>query len=134
MRFMMMVKADAGYEAGLPPKPELLAAIGKLTAEMTTRGVLVQTGGLLPSSMGAARVRISGGKTTVTDGPFVETKELIGGYAVVEAGSLGEAVALGRQFMEIHATVIGSTYDGECEIRQMFDGENCGNGNVSKGN
>jgi hypothetical protein len=101
---------------------------------MTRRGVLVQTGGLLPSSMGAARVRVGGGKTTVTDGPFVETKELIGGYAVVETGSLDEAIALGKQFMEIHAAVIGSSYEGECEIRQMFNGQNCVNSDVSKGN
>jgi hypothetical protein len=124
MRFMMMVKADSDYEAGLPPKPELLAAIGKLTNDMVKAGVLLETGGLLPSARGA-RVRVSGGKLTVTDGPFAETKELIGGYAIVETKSREEAVELGKQFMELHATVLGSSYDGECEVRQLFDAADC---------
>jgi len=127
MRFMMMVKANEDYEAGVPPNPELLGAIGKLTEDMTRTGVLLGTGGLLPSAKGA-RVRVSGGKLTVTDGPFAETKELIGGYAIVEVKSRDEAVALGKQFMELHATVIGPSYDGECEIRQLFDGQNCNPG------
>ena len=125
MRFMMMVKADPAYEAGIPPKPELMAAIGKLTEEMVRAGVLRDTGGLLPSAMGGARVKVTGGKLTVTDGPFAETKELIGGYAIVDVASRDAAVALGRQFMALHASVIGESYQGECEIRQMFDGANC---------
>jgi hypothetical protein len=124
MRFMMMVKADSDYEAGLPPKPELLAAIGRLTNDMVKAGVLLETGGLLPSARGA-RVRVSGGKLTVTDGPFAETKELIGGYAIVETKSREEAVELGKQFMELHATVLGSSYNGECEVRQLFDAADC---------
>ena len=127
MRFMMMVKATQDYEAGLPPNPELLGAIGKLTEDMTKAGVLMGTGGLLPSAKGA-RVRVSDGKLTVTDGPFAETKELIGGYAIVEVKSRDEAVALGKRFMQLHATVIGPSYDGECEIRQLFDGPNCNAG------
>ena len=127
MRFMMMVKADHDYEAGLPPKPELLEAIGRLSDDMSRAGVLLDSGGLLPSSRGA-RVRVSGGKVSVTDGPFAETKELVGGYAIVEAGSRDEAVALGRQFMEVHARVLGSSYDGECEVRQLFDGNGCDGG------
>ena len=124
MRFMVMVKADKDYEAGLPPKPELLAAIGKLSHDMVKAGVLLETGGLLPSSRGA-RVRASGGKLSVTDGPFTETKELVGGYAIVQAQSRDEAVELGKQFMEVHVTVLGSSYDGECEIRQLFDAADC---------
>jgi len=124
MRFMMMVKADRDYEAGLPPSPELVAAIGKLTDDMVKAGVLVQTGGLLPSAKGA-RVSVSRGNVTVTDGPFAETKELIGGYAIVETGSRDEAIELGKQFMALHAALIGSAYDGECEIRQLFDGSSC---------
>ena len=125
MQFMMMVKADPGYEAGVAPRPELIDAIGKLTEEMANAGILRQTGGLLPSAAGA-RVRVRDGKLTVTDGPFAETKELIGGYAIVDVASRDEAVALGRQFMEIHAAVMGASYEGECEIRQMFDGAHCG--------
>jgi hypothetical protein len=121
---MVMVKAGKDYEAGLPPKPELLAAMGKLSHEMMEAGVLLETGGLLPSSRGA-RVRASGGKLSVTDGPFTETKELIGGYAIVQAQSRDEAVELGKQFMELHVTVLGSSYDGECEIRQLFDAGDC---------
>jgi hypothetical protein len=124
MRFMVMVKADKDYEAGLPPKPELLAAIGKLSHDMVKAGVLLETGGLLPSSRGA-RVRASGGKLSVTDGPFAETKELVGGYAILQAKSRDEAVELGKQFMEVHVTVLGSSYDGECEIRQLFDASDC---------
>jgi hypothetical protein len=124
MRFMMMVKADKDYEAGLPPKPELLGAIGKLANDMVKAGVLLETGGLLPSSKGA-RVRVSGGKITVTDGPFAETKEVVGGYAIVQAKSRDEAVEFGKQFMEVHARVLGSSYDGECEVRQLFDASEC---------
>jgi hypothetical protein len=127
MRFMVMVKADKDYEAGLPPKPELLAAIGKLSQDMVKAGVLLETGGLLPSTRGA-RVRASGGKLSVTDGPFTETKELVGGYAIVQAQSRDEAVELGKQFMEVHVTVLGSSYDGECEIRQLFDAGDCPSG------
>jgi hypothetical protein len=124
MRFMMMVKADKDYEAGLPPDPELLRAIGKLTDDMVKAGVLLETGGLLPSSRGA-RVRLSGGKLTVIDGPFAETKELVGGYAILQAKSREEAIELGMQFMELHARVLGTSYDGECEVRQLFDGMDC---------
>ena len=124
MRFMMMVKADKDYEAGMPPKPELLAAVGKLTDEMVKAGVLLQTGGLLPSSNGA-RIRASRGTLSVSDGPFAETKELIGGYAIVEAASRDEAIRLGRRFLELHAEILGPSYEGECEIRQLFDGSSC---------
>ncbi|HVO90678.1 MAG TPA: YciI family protein [Casimicrobiaceae bacterium] len=124
MRFMMMVKAGRDYEAGVPPKPELIQAIEALSEKLRKAGALLETGGLLPSSKGA-RVRASGGRVSVTDGPFTETKELVGGYAIVEAASREEAIALGRQFMQIHAEVLGPSYDGECEIRQMFDSANC---------
>ena len=82
MRFMIMFKANKEYEAGLPPPAELMGAIGKLSNEMTAAGVLLGTGGLFPSSKGV-RVRAKGGKLLVTDGPFAETKELVGGYAIV---------------------------------------------------
>jgi hypothetical protein len=118
MRFMMMVKADGQYEAGVPPAPELQAAMERLILEMASTGVLVDAGGLLPSSAGAL-VRCSGGRLSVHDGPFAETKELIGGYAILNAASHEEAIALGRRFMQLHADVLGPTYEGELEIRQM---------------
>ena len=120
MRFMMIVKADPSYEAGRPPDPAMIAAVGKLSEEMSKRGILLQSGGLLPSSKGA-RVRVSGGKMTVTDGPFAETKELIGGFAILEAASKEEAIRLGREFMQLHVDVVGQSYEGTLEVRAMFD-------------
>ncbi len=120
MRFMMMVKADKDYESGAPPNPELMAAIGGLTEEMVKRGVLLETGGLVPSSAGA-RVTHSRGKLAVIDGPFAETKELIGGYAILQADSREHAIELGKQFMKLHAEILGPSYEGELEIRQLAD-------------
>jgi hypothetical protein len=126
MKFMMLVKADPGYEAGRPPDPALMAAIGKLSESMGRSGILLQSGGLMPSSKGA-RVRASAGKLTVTDGPFAETKELVGGFAILEAASKDEAIRLGREFMQIHADVLGQSYEGTLEIRPMVDaGGDCG--------
>jgi hypothetical protein len=124
---MSIVKGDKNYEAGHPPSPELMAAVGKLTQEMINAGVVKDTGGLFPSSAGA-RVRVAGGKLTVTDGPFTEAKELIGGYAILEAKSKEEAVELAKQFMKIHLDVLGPSYEGECEVRQMYDAGDCGSG------
>jgi hypothetical protein len=125
MRYMMMVKADSNYETGAPPDARLIAAIGKHAEDMARAGVLLETGGLLPSSQGA-RVRAAGGKLTVTDGPFIESKELIGGYAILQASSKEEAIELGKIFMKIHVDVLGPSYEGELEIRQMFDPSDCG--------
>jgi hypothetical protein len=120
MRFMLIAQCTKESEAGIPPKPELMAAIGKLSEEMMKAGVLVGMGGLLPTSMGA-RVRLAGGKVTVTDGPFAEAKELIGGYAIVQVGSKKEAIELARRFWQAHADVLGPSYEGGGEIRQMTD-------------
>jgi hypothetical protein len=120
MRFMMLVKANKDYEAGAPPNPELMAAIAKLGDEATARGVMITAGGLLPSSQGV-RIRVARGKTSVIDGPFAETKELVGGYAIFDLKSKEEAIEAGRQFMQIHADILGSSYEGELEIRPMFD-------------
>ena len=120
MRFMMIVKADPSFEAGGPPDPAMIAAIDKLSEEMTQAGILLQSGGLLPSSKGA-RVRVSKGKMSVTDGPFVETKEIIGGFAILEAASKDEAIRLGKQFMQVHVDVLGQSYEGTLEVRPMFD-------------
>ena len=98
-------------------------AIVKLAEEGFKAGVLVETGGLLPSAMGA-RVRLSGGKLTVTDGPYAEAKEVIGGYAVYDVESKEEAVKLGTQFMELHQKHWPG-WEGECEIRQLYDAAAC---------
>lgn len=116
MRFMMMVKTP---ESG-PPSPELMAAVGKLSQEMAEAGVLLDTGGLAPSARGA-RIRLSGATLTVIDGPFTESKELIGGFAVLKAATKADAIELGRRLMQVHADVLGPTFTAELEIREMFD-------------
>lgn len=120
MKFMMMVKADRNYEAGAAPSPELESAIGQLTQEMIEAGKLVDMGGLLPSSAGA-RIRVGGGAVTVTDGPFSEAKELVGGYAILRAESKAEAIELGKRFMGLHSQVLGPSYEGELEVRQLAE-------------
>lgn len=120
MRFMMIVKANKDFEAGAPPNPELMAAVAKLGDEATASGAMVLAGGLLPSSQGV-RIRVAGGKTSVIDGPFAETKELVGGFAIFDLASKEEAIESGKQFMQIHADILGPSYEGELEIRPMFD-------------
>ena len=120
MRFIMMIKANKDYEAGVPPDPQLLAAIGQYTGEMIKAGVVLATEGLMPSSKGA-RVRLSDGKLTVIDGPFTEAKELIGGFAIVKASSKKEAIEIGSRFMMLHKEALGGKWGGECEIRQLSE-------------
>ena len=120
MRFMMLVKATRESEAGIPPSPDLMAAVTKLAEEATARGALVMAGGLLPSSQ-ATRIRVKNGKTSSIDGPFAETKELVGGFAIFELASKEEAVESAREFMQLHAEILGPDYEGELEVRQMFD-------------
>lgn len=119
MRFMSMIKATRESEEGQPPDPALMAAIGKMSEEAVKAGVIVDLGGLAPSSMGA-RVRVSAGKIVVTDGPFAELKEVVGGYPILEVGSKQEAIEFARKFMELHLEVLGPGYTGECEVRPLF--------------
>jgi hypothetical protein len=118
MRFMAMIKATKDYEAGAPPRPELMAAMDKLANEMKERGKFEMGGGLLPSSRGH-KLKMSAGKVNVTDGPFTETKEVIGGFAILHHDSHEEAIAGARRVLQIHADC-GIT-DLEIEIRPMFD-------------
>jgi hypothetical protein len=113
MRFMGLLKADKHSEAGVPPSKELMEKMGKFMEEITKAGVLLATDGLQPSSKGK-RVRLSGGKVTVTDGPFTESKELIASYALFEVKSMAEAVEWTTRFLK----VLG---EGECEIRPLFE-------------
>ena len=83
MRFMAMIKATKDYEAGKPPNPELMAAMGRLSEEMQKLGKFEMGGGLLPTSQGH-KVSMSGGKVSVTDGPFTETKEVVGGFFLLD--------------------------------------------------
>ena len=116
MRFMMLVKAAENT----PPVPELYGAIGQLAQEMAQKGTLLDMGGLAPSTQGA-RIRLAKSKLTATDGPFTEAKELVGGFAVLNASSRDEALELGRRFMQVHADILGPDHVVELEIRQIVD-------------
>jgi len=116
MRFMMIVKASKDSEAGKMPSEELLTAMGKYNEELMKAGVLLDLTGLHPSSKGA-RIKFSGGKRTVIDGPFAETKELIGGYWMIQAKSKEEALEWANRAPCPH----GEGAEGEIEIRQVFE-------------
>ena len=116
MRFMMLVKGADNM--GLPPQA-LLDAIDKSTAKALKAGTMITAGGLLPSAAGG-RVRLSNGKLTVTDGPFAEAKELIGGFAIFEFKSKREAIESAREFMQLHVEHWPG-WEGETEVRQMMD-------------
>ncbi len=128
MRFMMMVKGNTDYEAGLPPPAELMAGMAKFTEEMVKAGVLVGGDGLQPTANGA-RIKLAAGKRTVIDGPFAEAKEVIGGYAIVEARSKYEALALAQRFIDVH--VDAGIKDLDVEIRPLYEQGQCGNAEVS---
>lgn len=117
MHYIMMIKATREYEEGKPPSPELMAGMARLTEEYVKSGAMVATGGLAPSSQGL-RVRLSNGKRTATDGPFAETKELIGGYAILRADSREEAIAMANRVLDVHAAA--QVAETEIEIRPLF--------------
>jgi len=119
MRFMVMVKATRDSEAGKMPSEELLSAMAKFNEEMVKAGVMLDGNGLQPSAKGA-RVRFSGARRTVIDGPFTETKELVAGYWVLQCKSLAEAIEWIKRCPNPHAE------DGEIEIRQLFELEDFG--------
>src|ERR1700716_3165464 len=118
MRFMMIVKH--GEQQGPPPK-QLMEAMAKLSEEAVKAGTMIGSGGLGPTALGA-RVRLSGGQLTVTDGPFTEAKEVVGGYAQFELKSKQEAVESAVRFMELHKKHWPG-WEGETEVRQMFGPE-----------
>ena len=111
MRFLCLYKSSK--PEGTPTTPQEMAAMGQLIEEMTKAGVLLATEGCLPSAKGA-RVRLSGGKITVTDGPFTETKEIVGGFALIQAASKAEAIGWTKRFLAVAG-------DGESEIRQVWE-------------
>ena len=115
MKFMVMVKSKEN--AGAPPQA-LMDAIGKLGEEAARLGTLVTMGGLAPTAMGT-RVSLRRGSMNVTDGPFAEAKEVVGGYAVYELKSKQEAIDATLRFLELHKQHWPG-WEGECEIRQLF--------------
>jgi len=118
MRFMMLVKH--AENSGVPPK-ELMDAIAKLSEEAVKAGTMLDSGGLAPTAM-SARVRLARGQVTTTDGPFAESKEVVGGFAVFELKSKKEALESAVRFMELHKQHWPG-WEGETEIRQIFGPE-----------
>ena len=116
MRFLMMVKANKDSEAGVMPDDALIAAMGRYNEELAKAGVLLDLSGLQASSKGW-RVRFSGGKRTVIDGPFTETKELIAGYWLIQVKSREEAIEWAKRAPAPH----GEGQESEIEVRQLFE-------------
>jgi hypothetical protein len=118
VKYLMLIKHQESYRS--QPIPErLMAAMGEFVTAQMQRGVIKETAGLKPTSDGF-RVRSSGGRLSFTDGPFTETKELVGGFAIAEVKSPDEARELARQFMELHR-VHWPAFDGTCEVRPVED-------------
>ena len=116
MRFMSMVKFSETQLA--PPPKAFLEAMNRLIEESAKAGcVMVEAGGLLPTSNGA-RLRLSGGKVTVMDGPFTEAKEVVGGYAMFDVASKDEMIKWTKRFLDLHRTHLPG-WEGEAEIRQV---------------
>lgn len=127
MRFMMMIKNDEQAEAGVMPDEKLFEAMGQYNQALIDAGALLDAAGLLPSSKGV-KIKFRGGKPTVTDGPFAEAKEVIGGYWIIKAKSLNEAVEWAKRCFrtveEIAGPQVGNPQGdgtGEIEVRQLFD-------------
>jgi hypothetical protein len=115
MRFLSIVKT---VERNAPPSAEEIERMGKLIEQEMKKGTLLATEGCLPSVTGA-RVRLADGKVTVTDGPFTEAKEVVGGFAILRANSKEEAIQLCREFLAFTGE------DGECELRQLYEAGDC---------
>src|SRR5438552_11075975 len=116
MRFMMIVKASKESEAGVMPSEKLIAAMGKYNEELMKAGALLDLSGLHPSSKGS-RVKFSGGKRTVTDGPFAEAKELVAGFWLIQVKSKEEAI----EWVKRCPDPMGEGVEAEIEIRQVYE-------------
>jgi hypothetical protein len=116
---MMFIKHPTDYDPTKIP-PAMFGPMGEFVSENMQKGVFVDGAGLQPLAKGT-RVRLSGGKIKITDGPFSEAKEVVGGYALCEVKTRDEAVALARTFMDIHR-IHWPDFEGECELRPLEDG------------
>ncbi len=112
MKFLSIYKSNK--PEGVPPTQKEMEEMGKYVEKMLKSGVVIATEGCLPSALGA-KLRLSNGQFTVTDGPFTEAKEIVGGFAVMQANSKAEMIEHVKDFMKLAG-------DGECEIRQVYDG------------
>lgn len=117
MKYLTFIRSPESYREA--PPPALMQAMGEFVERSSRDGTLVDSGGLAPSKEGV-RVRLDNGKITVTDGPFPESKEVIGGWAVLEVGSKEEAIRVATEFMELHRKHWPG-FEGESEVRQMAD-------------
>lgn len=118
MKYLTFIRHSESYRQSGPPAA-LLEAMGRFVQKSLQEGTLVDTGGLLPSREGA-RVRLHKGTITVTDGPFTEAKEVIGGWAILETASKAEAIRIATEFMELHRKY-WPEFEGESEVRPMFE-------------
>ncbi|MEZ4364816.1 MAG: YciI family protein [Kofleriaceae bacterium] len=116
MRYLSFIRSSEKYRDAAPP-PAMQAAMGKLIEKFSREGALVDTGGLAPMRQGF-RMRLAGGKLTITDGPFVESKELIGGWAILRASSREEIERITTEFMELHREH-WPDFEAECEVRPI---------------
>jgi hypothetical protein len=118
MKYLTFIRHSESYRES-PPPAALMEAMGKFVEKSMKEGVLVDTGGLLSSKDGV-RVRLGKGKITVTDGPFSESKEIIGGWAILKTETRDEAIRIAVEFMELHRKH-WPEFEGESELRPMFD-------------
>ena len=116
MKFLMLIKLQESYR-NQPLPQALMDAMDVFVTEKMKSGAVIDTAGLRPSADGF-RIRLAGGSLRVTDGPFAETKEVIGGYAMAELDSRDEALALAREFMDLHR-IHWPAFEGECEVRPL---------------
>jgi len=118
MKYLTFIRHSESYRESGPPAA-LMEAMGKFVERSFKDGTLVDTGGLLPSKDGV-RLRLAKGKITVTDGPFTESKEVIGGWAILKADTRAEALRVATEFMELHRKH-WPEFEGEAEVRPMFE-------------
>lgn len=119
MKFMTLVKTSSTSKATTGPTPELMNGIMQMGMEAMQAGVMVENGGLLPIEFGAT-VSLADGDVTVTDGPYAEAKEWVGGYAVYSVGSKEEAIGWARRFLDLHKQ-FWPGWEGTVEVRQIMD-------------
>lgn len=117
MKYLTFIRHSESYRQAGPPAA-LMEAMGKFVQKSLTDGTLVETGGLLPSKEGV-RVRLANGSITVTDGPFTESKEVIGGYAIINVKTRADAIRIAEEFMELHRRHWPG-FEGESEVRPMY--------------
>ncbi|MGP4008595.1 YciI family protein [Streptomyces sp. 4N124] len=116
-RYLTLVRIDENNAPAGGPSPEMMQRMGELLEEITKAGVMLDTGGLLPTKEGT-RVHWEGGKISVTDGPFTESKEVVGGYSITQCKDKAEAIEWASRFLKVH----GEEWTVTCEVRQLDEG------------